>query len=1027
MTDVISSFDFAFLVMAQKADALLKIDKDAILWGPEAVLLRSVLLRAWKEVGGDVFVSKVQGALDTEPVDPQILEAIYRKYDNLGQKMWKEVEESVREVMIMTVKRSFNHFEKQRKGVLKIDPSVAKYFMTVKYNKFMEDYGTDPVQSWCMAHPNQVGNMHEEIRRMSSLAAANANFRTIDRAVIFDQLERVAEVMTTNVSDVYVGRVWHQTALTLAKQHQVTEYAVSAEWDRKTCPVCQRLDGRTFSVESVSQKVDGWFEGEEIPFTRLADVDNKGAEEIRSQDLMPPFHPRSYSSDTEVYTDDGWTFFKDLTGNELFLSPNPEDNLNIEWVEAFQTTTYDPKGKMCHLHSQNFDLLVTLDHDQIFSPYPWSKTKKWKVEEVQTLKKRKIFYIPRCASWKGQEFFSKLYEKKQEKLFVQFMAFWLSDGSVVRKGLNSFYITISNRKSQDSIISVAEQLLPDTNIYKRRTKVEFYNSELGEYLLQFGHSHQKFIPEEIKNASSELIEDFLNAYLVCDGHKQKNVKSQFSAKDGSSESKVFYTTSERMAGDIGECILKVGGYPRFISQEQAGKKKKMYDREITSRYDLIRIYWNKSKTATFGEQGKGEITIVPYQGMAHCVMLKKNHILWVRRNGKTCLSGNCRCQTIMLWSDVTVESGEATPAPPVVPVAPTAPVTNEAALAEMSEILTEMGVVDSELLVALTEAGTPEEARATLEALKKIQESNKYMAKGVQTTFTKLSEDQMRPFAQRVLNEEAYARSQAARIELLEADEKALKLHKGVGELKRSEICQSGMIHDEFEDKMHGIYDWVDDTYYGNVKNGQVLKVLEQIMEESPLLLKAGIFPSIAGEHISVSYLTSLYEDAMALKAFYADKTRILNVVKKVSLAANRWSANGSLTPNIINKLDLKNHVAVNRATKLTYFKDQFTEATLRSGKLVGNQMDFGYSSFAPINFDWGEPLNFMIKVPRKQAAKHLEKNMIFDKVRNDARPDLGDILPHPGEQEVIMKNRYKVVETMQENKKWWVILEPVE
>jgi len=54
--------------------------------------------------------------------------------------------------------------------------------------------------------------------------------------------------------------------------------------------------------------------------------------------------------------------------------------------------------------------------------------------------------------------------------------------------------------------------------------------------------------------------------------------------------------------------------------------------------------------------GKEDVQFVEYAGMVYDVELPRNHVLWVRRNGKTCFSGNCRC--ICLPVEVSQKGGK---------------------------------------------------------------------------------------------------------------------------------------------------------------------------------------------------------------------------------------------------------------------------------------------------------------------------------------------------------------------------------
>lgn len=70
-------------------------------------------------------------------------------------------------------------------------------------------------------------------------------------------------------------------------------------------------------------------------------------------------------------------------------------------------------------------------------------------------------------------------------------------------------------------------------------------------------------------------------------------------------------------------------------------------------HDLWRIRENKSKCAWYhkGEDKGLRMDLVNYNGYVYDIELKRNHILWVRRNGKTAWSGNCLCYVAPVLKD----------------------------------------------------------------------------------------------------------------------------------------------------------------------------------------------------------------------------------------------------------------------------------------------------------------------------------------------------------------------------------------
>ena len=156
-------------------------------------------------------------------------------------------------------------------------------------------------------------------------------------------------------------------------------------------------------------------------------------------------------------------------------------------------------------------------------------------------------------------------------------------------------------------------------VKQSETKYHFTktNKELGEYLAQFGRSAEKFIPEEIKNASIEQRKVFLRAYYYGDGFTHE--------KRGYSQ---ITTISHRMADDLQEMLSLCG-----ISASISERKDSVYD-----------VILHKSKNGEWKRCAKlyqHQIFEEDYDGEVYCVNVPTTALV-VRRNKHIAISGNCK-------------------------------------------------------------------------------------------------------------------------------------------------------------------------------------------------------------------------------------------------------------------------------------------------------------------------------------------------------------------------------------------------
>ena len=382
--------------------------------------------------------------------------------------------------------------------------------------------------------------------------------------------------------------------------------------DFKICPICKRLHGRFFKV---------------------------------NHNFIIPVHPRSYSDDTEVYTDKGWKLVKDVTTDDKCLSLNPE-NFDLEYKQVKRTYAHH-EAQMAHFTSRNFDLMVTLDHDVFCkrNEKAWTNKRNWEFIEAQKVPTEASFY--RSSEWQGKE--DKIVEvdgmEFSTSWFVRFMGWYLSEGS-----LNGNRVNISqSRKANPKNYQEIYDLISERYAYvgQHKDKLSFNDKKLVEYLQKFGRSYEKYIPIEIRDLSAKYLRQFLDAYLAGDGYERKAKKW----KGGDFRNgRVYDTSSKAMADHLGELILKCGNRPSFSLQRKKGKEHVFRNGIYILNHDVWRItecYGQTSRMKSCKNDKSGiERNIINYDRMSYCVEISEWHTLLVRRNGRVVWSGNCRCTWI---------------------------------------------------------------------------------------------------------------------------------------------------------------------------------------------------------------------------------------------------------------------------------------------------------------------------------------------------------------------------------------------
>lgn len=365
---------------------------------------------------------------------------------------------------------------------------------------------------------------------------------------------------------------------------------------------------------------------------------NIGRKAAEWKPVIGSTHPHCFDDQTEVLTDKGWRYFKELSGIEKILSLDIGTE-NCEWVGINKMVSYIPNDKLIHYSGRSFDLMTTANHKHVFQRS--SKVKDILLEDMLHFNTSSKFLrtIRRYDGNKSKNI--KVGNSYYDTFnFVKFLAIFLSDGSISKTHRGAYQIKITqdkvkSKKGYDITKEVFESLFD--KVWCGEGAIYYNpNKSLSNYLLKLGKCNEKFIPKKIKDLSKEYLEVFLSTYVCFDGHIKRG---KFWKGCQFNDSWTFYTSSSQLSSDLGEVILKIGKVPSYRVQEPKTSIKKDGG-VIKSKLPV----WIVSITnSQFTLLSKVKIDEVEYNGLVYDVELEKNHTLFVRRNGRVCVSGNCRC------------------------------------------------------------------------------------------------------------------------------------------------------------------------------------------------------------------------------------------------------------------------------------------------------------------------------------------------------------------------------------------------
>lgn len=362
------------------------------------------------------------------------------------------------------------------------------------------------------------------------------------------------------------------------------------------------------------------------------------------------FHrPCCYDGETEILTYSGWKLFSDVIDDEVVLTLNTS-NGEMEYQKILAKIQYKFTGDMYHWyfgHNTSCDIRVTDNHFML----GWNRHfKRYDFRQARDIGNIR-FNTPTTGEWKGTTLRSPI-EGISSMDYCRLMGIWLSEGSLgsslsrpggERKGRH--YNILIWQKNNDLKISDLLDRLPIK--FSRLTKDKGgwvgASKELYYYLLQFGKSGEKFIPQIIKDSDREHQKCFLDFYELGDGSK---VNGKIA---------LVTTKSKKMADDLQEIYAKIGISSRV---KKIGRHKSIFGNE--ERY--FECYEVRKNVNYRIGLVKKNLTIEKVKDEdVYCVMVP-NHTVFVRRKqGRAVFCGNClitRINEIDQWSLMKVILGE---------------------------------------------------------------------------------------------------------------------------------------------------------------------------------------------------------------------------------------------------------------------------------------------------------------------------------------------------------------------------------
>ena len=337
-------------------------------------------------------------------------------------------------------------------------------------------------------------------------------------------------------------------------------------------------------------------------------------------------HIHCFDEQTEVLTNNGWKFFSNLKKLDKVATLNPT-SLELEFQKPKKIILSDYKGEMVQIKNSKIDLLVTPNH-RMFGNYI-RKNEDIFFEAGNPVKDFIRYY--KAGKWGGEDI-------DVSNSLLQLIIQIVSDGSFEDKFIR---FHLKKKRKVARLIELVKGLGIDYGYWVMSDgtiKINFRKESIKDFKWFFP-DNTKQLTGNFRNLSVNQINIILDEYAITDGCYQQGDKNL-----------IQISTSKKEEADLIQELCCISGIQCNLTPKKnlQGNQKQNYILSVNR------------KTNTCMAVPSRHYKTVKYKGKIGCVEVKNSTIL-VRRNGKTCVTGNSRQRldnVNVIGSQIYVDFGE---------------------------------------------------------------------------------------------------------------------------------------------------------------------------------------------------------------------------------------------------------------------------------------------------------------------------------------------------------------------------------
>lgn len=345
-------------------------------------------------------------------------------------------------------------------------------------------------------------------------------------------------------------------------------------------------------------------------------------ENFEEKSLFPGgLGPSCFTPDGEVLTREGWKFWPDVTAQDEICTLIDGA---IDYERPSKIVAEKFSGNLVGWQSPTVDILVTPGHQMYVQDDHYRKPFFFEAAGVAYNKRRTIMRAG--GMWVGDAGAG-----TDSKAWAAFLGAYIADGSCKERS-----IVFGNCPPHKQ--EIFKKLAYDIGFEAKMYGPDLYvnSTQLVTVLRPLGYSHEKRVPQEIKNSRMSIIKAFLYGYGSGDGTRPP-------------ANLIYTTASKGLADDLQELCLKIGQACSIRTRDRRGESHEIKGYACINQYISYDVGVSSRTKAEISADNR---YLQPYEGMVYCVTVS-SHVIFTRRNGKACWIGQTGEMGTVLWYTAT--------------------------------------------------------------------------------------------------------------------------------------------------------------------------------------------------------------------------------------------------------------------------------------------------------------------------------------------------------------------------------------